>query len=514
MRTPATATPSPSPTATPAATVTTGRCFNYKHHHSNRIKAVSSFLILLLTTATTTFTFTHAFSTPNPNNNNKKQLTSSQKFRREEDQRRLSRINENIPGKTSAIPGAKDYPINIQQTQNEWMAQASTSDRQVREYTQRGMDLFKLLKLEEANEAFDTLYQLKPNAYCWQAGVVKFYLGDYYNAAKLFVHNANIYETRFGGIASEERIWRDACELKIMNTVIKTSKHSKLKKNDRILKAGGTIGQDGNTALPVAQMMTSNTDTTSAFGAVETRKVIRLARDLFSSSVDYNLSNEALARGKLRSICGEYDTKIDSNTNNNNNNNNQNNNNNMQSSLKTDSDTRSFASPNGRGDKKMWRLSSWYYLGLHYDVLDDVETSRDCMKMALRQCASSGNADDIVQILPLLHMARRDWFDDEEFSEDEGDFDFDFDNMDGQEDDMSSWSSNTSSGSSGSNNSMHMHTYANDNLFQSIQDSVDKLKLYELKNSLKKKGLKSSGSKSILKDRLLRSLLDEAGLSP
>ena len=38
----------------------------------------------------------------------------------------------------------------------------------------------------------------------------------------------------------------------------------------------------------------------------DTQKVNRIVSDLFSSSIDHDLSNEALARGKLRSICGEY----------------------------------------------------------------------------------------------------------------------------------------------------------------------------------------------------------------
>ena len=46
--------------------------------------------------------------------------------------------------------------------------------------------------------------------------------------------------------------------------------------------------------------------------------------------------------------------------------------------------------------------------------------------MALRSCPSSGKSNDIVHTLPLLHMAARDWFDDDEmeteivFNEDEG----------------------------------------------------------------------------------------------
>ena len=50
---------------------------------------------------------------------------------------------------------------------------------------------------------------------------MKFYLGDLHNAADVFARNAETFETKFGGPASEERIWRDACELKYLNMMSK-----------------------------------------------------------------------------------------------------------------------------------------------------------------------------------------------------------------------------------------------------------------------------------------------------
>lgn len=98
------------------------------------------------------------------------------------------------------------------------------------------------------------------------------------------------------------------------------------------------------------------------------------------------------------------------------------------------------------------------------------------------------NQIKVIQTLPMLHMAKREWFDDEEFFEDKG--------------------------NEGFPNSQEMsNNNANDQLYQSIKDSVSKLKLAELQNSMKMKGMKTSGSKSVLKDRLLRLLLDEAGLN-
>ncbi len=94
----------------------------------------------------------------------------------------------------------------------------------------------------------------------------------------------------------------------------------------------------------------------------------------------------------------------------------------------------------------------------------------------------------VIQTLPMLHMAKREWFDDDEFIEDDGAME-DFDD-----------------------NALNGNTpKAVSNFMDSIQNSVESMKLSELQASLKKKGLKSSGSKSVLRDRLLRSLLEESG---
>jgi len=199
--------------------------------------------------------------------------------------------------------------------------------------------------------------------------------------------------------------------------------------------------------------------------------VIRIAHDLFSASVDNDLSNMALSRAKLRSICGEYDPDA---------------------AAASPGDT--MIQRNKGIDRKMWRLNSWYYLGLHYDVTGDPLTSKECMKMALRQCIS-GNGNDMIQILPMLHMARRDWFDDDDFEEDDG---FNFGGGGGGEED-DDWS-------------MNVPPSNDTNAVQSIQGSVEQMRLSELQESLKRRSLKSSGSKSALKQRLLRRLLEDAGL--
>lgn len=80
------------------------------------------------------------------------------------------------------------------------------------------------LQLEEASEAFDNVFELKPDAYLWQAGIAKFYLGDLQKAAEIFSNSAHYYETKFLEPASEERIWRDACELKLASSMEKAER--------------------------------------------------------------------------------------------------------------------------------------------------------------------------------------------------------------------------------------------------------------------------------------------------
>lgn len=189
------------------------------------------------------------------------------------------------------------------------------------------------------------------------------------------------------------------------------------------------------------------------------RKVLRIARDLFAATLEGNHGAEVLARAKLRAICGTFDDKP-------------------------------------RFDPKMWKLSAWFYLGLHYDVVGDDDASRECMKNALRLCPSSGKADDIIHTLPLLHMARRDLFDDDEFEE---------------TDDTIERSKGTPSRALTTDN--EVAGIASDPVFiESIRNSISKLKLVELQAALKARGLKFHDSKDVLKEKLFRSLLEDSGL--
>jgi tetratricopeptide (TPR) repeat protein len=302
------------------------------------------------------------------------------------------------------------------------------------------------LQLEEADTAFSRVFELKPNAYLWQAGIVKFYLGDVAAAGKIFAEAAEACETRFSTPASEERIWRDACELKYLGSISKERKRE-LKETQRI------------SAIIPAIKAVDNSD--NLFGT-ESRKVVRVARDLFSSSIDSDMSGELLARAKLRSIGGtEKSPKM---------------------------------------DRKMWKLTSWFYLGLHYDSLGFFEESKKCMKMALKFGPSSGKSDDIIHTLPLLHMTARDWFDDDDFDEDVV-----FEDETNSDEDTFSPAAPTQAVAS--------MAYADPLIERSIKEGVSKMKLRELKDALRLRVKKTTGSKEQLQELLFYSLMDDAGFA-
>mmetsp|Transcript_40699 Transcript_40699/g.59796 ORF Transcript_40699/g.59796 Transcript_40699/m.59796 type:complete len:427 (-) Transcript_40699:109-1389(-) len=350
---------------------------------------------------------------------NNDDLSAAAKERRDEERRRKDRINDVVVGRTSAIPDAKNYEINPSATEKDFFALASDVEREVNLQTDKGLRCLKLLQLEQAREAFDRVYELKPRAYLWQMGVVLFYLNDVYAAAECFAKNAEIYENKFFESASEERIWRDACELKLL---------SKLSKRD-IRKRSEAEGLYSKSLSPEIPPLAE------AEVGKEMRKVVRIARDLFDASVSGDNYRVILSRAKLRAICSGPSGKMN------------------------------------RMDPKKWKLNSWYYLGLHYDALGEVEESKKCMKNALK-FSGGGNSDDITDCLPLIHMARRDWFDDDEME--------DYEDSEEQVSVM----------------------------VDSIKDSLDKMTIDALKEALKKKGLHSTGSKPILQQRLFKDFLE------
>lgn len=300
------------------------------------------------------------------------------------------------------------------------------------------------MQLEEANEAFDQVYQLKPDAYLWQAGIAKFYLGDIEAAAEIFAKNAEIYETKFGTPASEERIWRDACELKYLYSMKKKDRTDLLSNRRQELEA------------TIAQIPDLEEDPDSLFA--ETRKVIRIARDLFTSTIQQDHTNVIISRAKLRSIGGNFEDQT-------------------------------------RFDIKQWKLNAWYYLGLHYDAISEKEESKECMKMALRssQDGTGGNGNNIVLALPLIHMSERDWFDD---------------------DDMDVNPLKILGPSNDNNGTEEQASFREvDPLFyESIRKSIQKMRFLDLQDALRVRGIKCTGPKEKLQKRLLNSLMDDTGL--
>ena len=367
----------------------------------------------------------------------KRPLSASEQARREEDRRRQERIADVVIGKTSAVEGAKDYAIDPSATEQEYLRQASKVEQEIFRQTDQGMHLLKMLKVEEAIEAFDTVFRLKPNAYLWQAGIAKFYLGDLHGAAEIFSRSAAIYESKFFEPATEERIWRYVCELKIISIMSK--------KERTALQEGGSLG------LPPLP----EKDNTRELLQSEMRKVLKTARELFEATVANDEVNMVLARAKLRSIGGPFEQKPTI-------------------------------------DRKMWKLNSWYYLGLHYDVIGDKEESRKCMKMALKLCPSSGNGSDIVHTLPMLHMSSRDWFDDADFDEE----------IDDSLDSVSQTKS--PSASVGSPDPLFVET---------VRSGLNKMRYTDIKDVLRARGHRVAGSKEELADRLFRSVMEDAGFS-
>jgi tetratricopeptide (TPR) repeat protein len=300
--------------------------------------------------------------------------------------------------------------------------------------------------LEEADEAFGWVFELKPSAYLWQAGIVKFYLGDFEGAADIFARNAATFESRFGGPASEERLWRDICELKLLDSM-----DVRIRKKCR---------DSGKIATMIQQIPPQDKDDMLA---QESRKVIRITRDLFEASIARDHSAEILSRAKLRSLGGNFEERP-------------------------------------RSDLKMWKLNAWFYLGLHHDATGDFEESKKCMKMALRLCPSSGKANDIIHTLPLLHMSRRDWFDDDEF---EGD------PMAGKSevgDKKPEFSPSPSEFQKKSTMS-----FADPLMEASIQEGVGNMKMTDIQDALSLRSLKTTGSKEALQERLFYSLMEDAG---
>lgn len=356
-----------------------------------------------------------------------KNLSASDKERREEEKRRMARVEDVVVGKTSALLGASDYILNPSATQEQWNRQASRIEQEIARYTDLGMEMIRMLQLKDASDAFDKVFELKPDAYLWQAGIVRYYLDDWEGAADIFARCGTTYESKFGEPASEERIWRNACLLKMV---------SSLNRKDRKLV------EESEDYVDLAAKMNENDDS-SALHA-ERRKVVRISLDLFQSAFDKDIIKTIVCRAKLRSIGGSID-----------------------------------GIP--RMDKKLWKISSLFFLGLHFDSLGDSSESKRCIKLALK-LRPNANSVDLMHTLPLLHMTCRNWFDDDVFD----------DHIE-TKDQISEESIAVGVD--------RFHA-------ESIRSSVDKMRLVDVQDALRSKGLRANGSKEEAQDRLFDFLIN------
>lgn len=427
-----------------------------------------------------------------------KYVTAAEKARRSEEQRRKLRQTEGFatPGVSSVIPGAQNFPLDVAITEREYMMSLSSSDdddvideynvdKFVALWTEEGLGHLRMLRFEEAGASFDKVYKIKPDAYLWQDGIVKYYLGDYHGAAESLAKNAKRYEIRFMEPASEERIWRDAAELKVISSFNGGRKVSK-KFIDVPAAMRVVLDEDSDVDDKTAEMESI---------ASERRKVIRIARQLFSSSLRNDSAGVALARAQLQACCGDS----------------------FPSSLKSTLPTLS-ASKNAKSsstsvskDHKMRKLHSFFYLGLHYDALGRSYESKQCMKMALKTCAQSigGNNQDITFLLPVIHMTVRDWYDDDEFDTEEDTDGIDLDDEKFMEQLLVEGGIELDL--NGGDDKVSSDDAASIKLASSLRESIKDWKMVDLKNELKARKLKVSGSKKELQDRLVDDLKREAG---
>ena len=377
-------------------------------------------------------------------------LSASEQARREEERRRQQRAGDVVIGKTSALPDASDFALRPSATEQEYLSQANKVEQIIYKQTERGLEALKTLKIDEAIESCDEVFMLKPNSNLWQAGIAKYYANDFIGAADIFARNAASFEAKFGEAASEERIWRHASELKFLSTASKAERK-------RIEKSGGV----SSILTPIPE-----TEGTAQLLQSERRKVVRIVRDLFSSCVDNDYSGLILSEAKLRAIVGPLSRQ---------------------------------GSSAGRpmADRKMWKLTAWFYLGLYYDAIGCLEKSKDCMKMALRLCPYSGSSSDIMHALPFLHMSQRDWFDDTKYL------------PEAEATEEGGVSSGTGMLSAG--HDMLDDTLAVDpHIEEAIRLGVKELRTPVLQRELWRRGLTSQGPKDELMQRLFESLMNDA----
>ena len=93
---------------------------------------------------------------------NKKNLSASERERRDEENRRRSRKDEVVPGTTSAKPGEKDFELDPKATELEFLRQASNVQQEVYAYTDKDMELLKLVRKSRKMRARQPVMR-----HCW-----------------------------------------------------------------------------------------------------------------------------------------------------------------------------------------------------------------------------------------------------------------------------------------------------------------------------------------------------------
>jgi len=136
------------------------------------------------------------------------------------------------------------------------------------------------------------------------------------------------------------------------------------------------------------------------------------------------------------------------------------------------------------------------------------------MKMALKTCAHSisGNGQDITYLLPVIHMTVRDWYDDDEFDVEEDRDEIDLNDAELMEQLLSNGGVELELNGDDDNKNNNSAT-ASSKSTSSLRESIKDMRLVDLKNELKARRLKTSGSKKELQDRLVDDLKKEAGAS-
>jgi tetratricopeptide (TPR) repeat protein len=383
-------------------------------------------------------------------------LTAAERERREEDQRRKERAKEVVIGQTSAQQGATDFTVNPQATEAAYLQQASAIDQLVYKETEQGLRHLRLLQISEAGACFDRVFAVKPEAYLWQAGIVKYYLGDYERAAEILTRAAWTFETRFGEPATEERIWRLVVALK--------KYHDKIKKNRKVVLETGGIES------LVPELTAKEND--EALRRSEMRKVLRTTRALFEAAAERDLAGTIVSLAKLRALGGDVEG----------------------------------SAKRPLLDRKLWRLNSWFYLGLYYDAVGNVEESKKCIKTAL--LLSPGSGTDLIHVLPMLHMSQRGWFDDEDIHDD----DLYINRSNGVGGTVTSHKLESDSTNKAPRPQFRSPSSLDPALVESIRSGVEQLRYSDVQNALRIRGMKGVGTKEELQERLISSLLQDAGL--